>query len=116
MHINSFSTHLVFIISQIIIAKALVKALCSLCSKLNFPEVLVVARLVKNLTSIHEDVGSIPGLAHCVKDPQLDPKLQHRSHVLRIHSLTLSCSIGHRRGSDPVLPWLWSRPAAAAAV
>ena len=28
----------------------------------------VVAQLVKNLTSIHEDVGSVPGPAHGVKD------------------------------------------------
>ena len=28
----------------------------------------------------------------------------------------MSCGIGHRRGSDPVLLWLWCRPAATAPI
>ena len=51
---------------------------------------------VRNPTGIHEVVCLIRGLAQWVKD------------------LALSCAVGHRHGSDPVLLWLWCRPAAAA--
>ena len=28
----------------------------------------------------------------------------------------MSCGVGHRRGSDPTLLWLWCRPAATAPI
>ena len=49
-----------------------------------------------NPTRNHE-VGSFPGLARWVKDPEL----------------AMSCGVGHRGGSDPALRWLWCGPAAS---
>ena len=59
-----------------------------------------MAQWVKNETSIPEHSGSIPGLSQWLKGSR-DP---------------MSCGIGCRHGSDPVLLWLWHRLVAAALI
>ena len=49
-----------------------------------------LAPQVKDLTRIHEDGGSIPGLAQWFKGS----------------GIALSCGVGHRLDSDLVLLWL----------
>ena len=58
-----------------------------------------MARQVKNQTSIHEDA---------VRSLTLLSGLRSR--------VAVSCGVGHRCSSDPVLLWLWCRPVATALI
>ena len=53
--------------------------------------VLTVVQWVKNSTSVHEDVGSIPGLTQQVKDP---PLLQAVAQITDAAQIQHGCGVG----------------------
>ena len=79
-----------------------IKKRCSSHQKLKEKEfgVHVMAQLLSNLTSNHEDSGLIRGL----------------TPVRSVSDIAMSRGVGHRCSLDPTLLWLCCRLAAAASV
>ena len=62
------------------------------------------------------------GSSHC-GSAETNPIVSKRTWVQSLASLNglriwcaMNCGVGHRHGSDPVLLWLWFRPATVASI
>ena len=58
-------------------------------------------------------LGFAMNSANMCEDVGLNPSL---APVGQGSGVAVNCGVGHRRGSDPALLWLWCRPAATAPI